>query len=224
MDKSFESNMTEFCYHALGALKKYDEDIKNRILKGNNSDFYSYDWKGIGIYSTIETILKYLIFINLLDKYRMWSEMSDYYKDSKEDGKLLDLGLHFGDINDESHEELILNVAVEMKWTKLTQDGHFYSNWLPTIKRDITKLCRCNPEYKYAEKYFMQFLFVEQDVFTNQFEEKLRTQLTEQCNAIIDRRTLKKRKIKLVFDDGFETLGRSDSDRYIFKILLWKID
>lgn len=223
MNKNFKSNMSEFCNHALDVLKKYDKNIKSRLVKGDYSDFYSYDWKGIGIYSTTEPILKYLIFTNLLDKYRMWSEMSDYYKDSKENGKLLDLGLYFGDVNNESDEELIPNVAVEMKWTKLTQDGYFYSNWLPSIKRDITKLCRCSPEYQYAEKYFMQFLFVKQDMFTNQFEEKLRTQLTEQCNAIIDHRTLKNRKIKLVFNNGFKTLGRSDSDMYIFKILLWKI-
>lgn len=158
--KNFESNMKTFCADALNVLKKYDYGIRDRITNGRYTDFYSVDWKGIGIASTTEPVIKYIIYTSLLHKYRMWSELKDYYNDGKEHGKLLDFGLYFGRESNSSDTELYPNVAVEMKWTKLTNKGFFYANWLQSIKRDTAKLSRCNPEYIEAEKYFMQFMFI----------------------------------------------------------------
>lgn len=133
MRKNLESNMLEFCKDALDMLEKYDNNINYRIKQGNYSNFYRGAWNGIGIFSTSETIIKHLIFTNLLDKYRMWPEMAYYYEGGKEDRKLLDLGLYFGDVSDNSDEELISNVAIVMKWAKLTQDGYFYGKLISDL-------------------------------------------------------------------------------------------
>ena len=213
MKKNHEQLIKEFCDDCLFVLKEYDEKIREKIINGVCADFYNNDYKGIGLYSVTEPILKYLIFTNLLDKYFMWSEYAGYY----ENGQLLDMGIYFGD-----EEEVEPNIAIEMKWTYITKEGYFYKNWENSIKTDLVKLHRCK---KISNKYFMQFMMIPVNHFNVGVDsDTLVKNLTDQCNDIIDHRIMWKKSVHLVYRNSFQTKGASLSDYYDFTILLWHIN
>ena len=156
----------------------------------------------------------------------MWSEWKDYYIKKGTSNKYLDLALHFGNNEElDKHECLIPNAAVEMKWTQLTKQGDIYKNWLPAIKADFEKLQRCNPLYKNkkTKKYFMQFAILKADLYEDKtFQKKIKDN-AETYKNIVHHGTFKEPCFKLLYNSGFDTFGLTESERYKFVILVWKV-
>lgn len=147
---------------AIEVLQNYDLQIRKKMLNGNNKNFYIYDAKGIGVYSITEPIIKFLIYTNLSDKYRMLSERTFY-----EDKKILDLALFYKHLSDDEIANLNVDwdpdIAIEMKWAGMMNDGNLYSGWLNQIKLDIEKM---NKLISIENKYFMLFTLIQYVLFS----------------------------------------------------------
>ncbi|MDD2482130.1 MAG: hypothetical protein PHC44_05690 [Lutispora sp.] len=159
---SIDAFMCHFCDDAIEVLQNYDLQIRKKMLNGNNKNFYIYDAKGIGVYSITEPIIKFLIYTNLSDKYRMLSERTFY-----EDKKILDLALFYKHLSDDEIANLNVDwdpdIAIEMKWAGMMNDGNLYSGWLNQIKLDIEKM---NKLISIENKYFMLFTLIQYVLFS----------------------------------------------------------
>ncbi|MBK5261715.1 MAG: hypothetical protein JJE17_03965 [Peptostreptococcaceae bacterium] len=210
-----DSFMCDFCDDAINVLKKYDSQINTKMLSGPNKNFYKYDAKGIGAWSITEPILKYLIYTNLVDKYKMLPER-DFYGDKR----LLDLAIFYKDITEEEINDDNVgwtpDVAIEMKWAGTRKDGNLYIGWLNQIKKDIVKM---NDLRDIENKYLMLF--------------NMNYDLSKIVNPLMhigtlydsmDKRKFKGKTIKLVYSNCFQTMDVKEEVNGRFYIHLYKIE
>jgi len=62
----------EFLEDCTIALEKWDLDVRMKILNSSYANtFYSEFWKGIGVWSITEPIIKFIIFTDLCGKYQI---------------------------------------------------------------------------------------------------------------------------------------------------------
>ena len=197
-----------FCKDAIKVIKQYNSEIYARLERKAVKEFYAEDWKGIGIYSITEPILKWIIFSNLCHKYRMSPECSNFYAD----GKLLDLCLYLTDDYEKAPD-----IAIEMKWAGFRNDKRPSAGWLKQMISDVTKLYQAKTP---SNKYFMQFAFISQSEWRN-LDEKIENTLTDFNNS---RKAHKFRNGKLEFltKERFLTTDNNDK-RVCFVMLVWKI-
>lgn len=188
------------------ALKGRDVALRTKLLNSAYSKgFYNNFWKGLGIRSITEPIIKFLIFSELCSKYQIISEDNSY-----NDSKLLDLALYIEPIDylDEQEAE----VGIELKWTKLTKNGRQYTRGIDSFLSDFNKMKKASNRHK----YIIQLAFAEKKIELNL------TEFNDQMSEIIDGRSIKKIRpnaIKIAYfptwDDSYETQN--------FVMVLWKL-
>lgn len=204
-----DEKFKEFCGDSLNVLKKYDEDIRNRIISGNVKEFYKLDHKGILLNSITEPILKYLIYSNLCNKYMMWSE-SPAYKTSEH----LDLAIYLEPTK--SADNLIYSdkaeIAIEMKWGGICKNDTFNKWTIKTVTSDSIKLRKS----KIQNKYFMQFISSDKQISNTAIEN-----ITDQIYKYIKSKRYKL-SLENVFCDYFISHD-SDDKEICFYIFAWKL-
>lgn len=200
----------DFCEDVFDLLKKENELINTKMTTGENAEFNSNEWRGLGMFSTTEPIIKWLIYRNLVDKYKMWSEDNWGYKGTK---RLLDLAL----ILDEAAGALTQDeyfrpdTAIELKWAGINKDGNFNVFSRNSIEKDIVKLA----DSTIKNKYFMQFMIADR--------ERISKGAIEDISLYFDKRSIKVSD-KPVFHKFFPTdAGTEEKKSYDFHIIVWKV-
>ena len=130
---------------------------------------------------------------------------------SYNDSKLLDLALYIEPI--EKLEDQIAEVGIELKWTKLTQQGRQYQNSFAKFLDDFSKIKNAfNPH-----KYILQLAIADINASIN-----IQT-LNEQVHEEVDGRSLRKFFPKAIKITSFLTLDQS-SHNHKFVMILWSIE
>ncbi|MGE5574810.1 MAG: hypothetical protein ACM3UL_01630 [Ignavibacteria bacterium] len=197
--------MLEFLNDASKALQYWDNYVRDKFLNSFHRDtFYKNYWKGLGTWSVTEPILKFFLYIELCNKYRIRPEDWVY-----NDSKLLDFGIYV----DKDEDSKIPEVAVEMKWVKFTQKGLLTSNSIQSMVNDFVKLKKVAS----PNKYIMQFAITEVGMKID--PRMLDNQMVEE----IDGRITKKYIPQVVGVKTFPTYLSDETDQRNFSIILWEI-
>jgi hypothetical protein len=75
--------VVQFVRDAKDILKHYDKKIYKNLKSSRYKDFYTEEWKGIGISGISETIIRFIISLELSLKYAIQSEIQ-YYRGSND--------------------------------------------------------------------------------------------------------------------------------------------
>jgi len=200
----------KFCGDAISAIERYDRELLYRLDNKAVKEFNKGYWRGIGIYSITEPIIKWIIFSKLCHKYRMYPECSAFYSDKK----LLDLAIYLKD----EYDEKTPDIAIEMKWATFRVDGRPSSFWLNQMINDVTKLYQ---EKKSSNKYFIQFAFMTREEWFN-MGTKIEKTINDFNNSSKERK-FKNGKISFLTKKRFITRNAADKP-IIFAMLVWKIE
>ncbi|MDR0406199.1 MAG: hypothetical protein LBH54_05290 [Clostridiales bacterium] len=199
--------LKKFCDDAIKAIKMYDKEISNNVNKRIVKDFYKDFWRGIGISSATEPVIKWIVFSKLCLKYKMWSECPCFYSDKKQ----LDLGIYLEDDYETP------DIAIEMKWAGFSADHRLFSNRLEHMINDVTKMYK--PKV-HSNKYFMQFAFINKNAWHNIDE------IIENVQNDFDNRTkshqFRNGKLSFFTKRKFLPADVEHKDVY-FVMLVWKI-
>lgn len=201
----YDRFMKRFLGDVSSVLQERDEYIRNKFLNSPDAaEFYKDRVKGIFTWSVTEPILKFLIFTELCDKYKMRPE-DNTYKDSK----LLDLSLFV----DEQNEENAAEIGVEMKWAGLTKKNLLTSASLQCLVDDFTKIKNSTT----SNNYLLQFLV------HNPTLEIIPEQLEEQVVMQYDKRSFRYFAPKVVGVEQFPIWLADETNSNVFSLLLWKV-
>jgi len=199
----------QFCVDAVRVLRKYDKELSNSLKQKAVKNFYKHDWKGIGIYSATEVVIKWIIYSKLCHKYRMYPESSKFYESDKQ---LLDLAIYLTD-----DYEKVPDIAIEMKWAGFRGDKRPFSNWLKQMINDVTKLYQAKVS---SNKYFMQFAFISREEWRS-IGEVIENTLNDFNNSSKAHR-FRNGKLSFLTKKKFLTENNEEKSVY-FAILVWKI-
>lgn len=202
---SYDVFMAEFLRDARTVLQEKDKYIRGKFLKSPEIDgFYKERAKGIATWSITEPILKFIIFTELCDKYKMRPEDTTY-----KSSELLDLSLFV----EEQDEVNPAEIGVEMKWAALTQRNLFASWSLENLMSDFVKIKKSTTTHN----YLLQFILhghekeIQPDVLENQIVSEY------------DGRSLRYFTPKLIGIEQFPTWISNETDVQMFSLLLWKV-
>lgn len=202
----YDTLMTEFLRDAKTALQEKDKYIRRKFLNSPEVDgFYKERAKGIATWSITEPILKFIIFTELCDKYKMRPEDCTY-----KSSELLDLALFV----EEQNEIEFAEIGIEMKWAVLTKKSLLVSSSLKSLKADFVKIKKSAT----AHNYLLQFILHEPSV-----EIQLET-LENQVVAECDGRSLRYFTPAIVGIEQFPTWLSNETDVQMFSLLLWKVN
>jgi len=204
--RHYDNIMKTFVRDVKRVLQEQDLHIRNKFLKSPAVDgFYKDRHKGIATWSTTEPILKYLIFTELCDKYKMRQE-DRAYKGSK----LLDLSLFI----DEENEWEPAEIGIEMKWAALTKNSRMTAGSLQCFVEDFVKI----KEAMATHKYLLQF--ATHDPCLEIHPENIEQQLLEVYNKL----SFRYFSLKGLCVEQFSILGSKEDEPVMFSLLLWKVE
>lgn len=186
-------------------LEKEDLCIRNKFIKSElASNFYKDRWKGIGTWSITEPIIKFIIFKELCDKYKIRPEDNAY-----NNSKFLDLAIYLDEENETNHAE----IGIELKWVSITKQSKMSSQSLQNFADDFVKI----KNSKTKNNYLMQFGFVDRDIEIDIC--KLENQVSEE----IDGRLLRKFVPMILAENDFTTWASNEYDLKKFILIMWKV-
>lgn len=201
----YDTLMTEFLRDAKTVLQEKDKYIRTKFLNSPEVDgFYKERAKGIATWSITEPILKFIIFTELCDKYKMRPEDCTY-----KNSELLDLALFV----EEQNELEFAEIGIEMKWAALTKKSLLASRSLKSLKADFVKIKKSAT----AHNYLLQFILHEPSIEVQL--ETLENQVASEC----DGRSLRYFAPAIVGIEQFSTWISNETDVQMFSLLLWKV-
>ncbi|MCR8644453.1 hypothetical protein NV379_17500 [Paenibacillus sp. N1-5-1-14] len=197
--------MRTFLLDMKQALMNWDERIRAQYLSSPYKDtFYKDYYKGIGTWSVTEPIIKFLVYVELLPKYKIRPE--DYAYSNK---KILDLAL-YTKLEDHSY---ISEIGIELKWARFKKNGLMYQASLQSLINDFVKMKALANEHKYFIQHAISDLGIVLDI------ENLNQQVLQQT----DGRLLRTYIPELIAIESFEIWGASRETKKNFNLCLWKI-
>ena len=196
-----KDKVINFCEDVKSILMEQDRYLYSQMMNEDVSKFYESDLRGLGLFSTTEPNIKYLIISKLCHKYMMWSEKK--YDSSR---KLLDLAILLDEENCKS-EFAEPDTAIEMKYGTVTRDGRLKERSI----NDFCKMKYC----KIRNKYFMQFFITDKDINNDVIQKELVSR--------IDRRSYKG-KYEIIYNKSFETDAGIENPKSRFHIVVWHIN
>ena len=203
---SYDALMIEFLRDAKTALQEKDKYIRGKFLSSPDvDDFYKERAKGIATWSITEPILKFIIFTELCDKYKMRPEDCTY-----KSSELLDLALFV----EEQDEIQSAEIGIEMKWAALTKKSLLASKSLKCLMADFNKIKKSAT----IHNYLLQFILHEAGVVIQ--SEALENQVVAEC----DGRSLRYFTPAIVGTEQFATWISNEADIKMFSLVLWKVN
>ena len=206
--------VAEFVRDAAEVLERHDERVYMNVLKSQHQDFYSEDWKGLGIGGVTEPIVRFLITSELCRKYRIWPEWQ-YRNGSKQRA---DIALFFGPPADkEGYWEP--DAIIEMKWANFRRrdEPGSFNNWaIGALQGDLEKLRYTGTD---GGKYVLQVAFVPEEVPVDLVS--LGTQVNDEVSGNLTRWW----EISLVEHAGFAThAGGNGKPDHRCLLLCWQLE
>lgn len=194
----------QFICDSKKALKKYDKKIYENLKTSKHHSFYADEWKGLGISGINETIIRFIITLELSSKYALESERQ-YCKGSR---RHADLTIWSDSSKDDP------DITVEIKWCGILQGaGANFSQWsIDRIEEDLRKL---RDFCKTQNKYILQIAFAPNSIDLS------KENLQQNVASALTKHITKKNSITIIAADKFKTAS-SDSTRY-FWLLCWRL-
>ena len=206
MPITYDETMRAFIKDVKVVLQEKDAYIRNKFLNSPEvNGFYKDRGKGIATWSVTEPILKFIIFTELCDKYKMRPEDSTY-----KSSELLDLALFV----DEQDEINPAEIGIEMKWAEFTKESLLTSGSLALLVEDFIKIKKSMT----ANNYLMQFILHKNSVEVNPLR------LEQQINDTYDRRSFRYYAPQVIGIEQFPTWVSNEKDTKTFTLLLWKVE
>ncbi|MDT3429259.1 hypothetical protein J2Z22_004860 [Paenibacillus forsythiae] len=200
-----ERFIKSFLIDVKNSLIKWDELIRNNYMDSMYKDnFYKEYGKGLDTWSVTEPILKFLIYIELLKKYKIRPEDHAY-----NDNKMLDFAL-YTELTDHCY---ISEIGIELKWAVFTKKGLLNQRSLQTLINDFVKMKELKNQYK----YFIQHSITDQKVIVNQ------DILNKQILNDVDGRLMRKYIPRVISIESFEVWGSNEEIKKNFNLCLWAI-
>ena len=197
----------QFVRDAKNALKQYDKKIHDNLASSNHRAFYADEWKGLGISGVNETIIRFLIAVDLSPKYAIESERQY----DKRRQRHVDLSIWTDSGKDDP------DIAIEIKWfNTLKPTGQdIFSQWsIDSITEDFRKLRNYS---KTPNKYVLQMAFVPKS------NTLTKTQLQRNMDSALTKHITKTNAIRIISAVKFKTLSEKDDKYYFFWLICWKL-
>jgi hypothetical protein len=203
--RNYDTIAKAFVQDAKRVLEEHDIHVRNKFFRSSEVDgFYKDRYKGIATWSTNEPILKYILFTELCDKYKMRPEDRAY-----NGAKLLDLSLFVDERNESNQAE----IGIEMKWAAITNKSLMTAGSLQCFVDDFVKI----KDAMATHKYLLQFAHHKPTVKIDPI--KIEQQIIEQK----DKRAFRYFSTKIISIEQFLTRGSNEEEQIMFSILLWKV-
>jgi hypothetical protein len=209
-----DRHVKNFIVDAKAILEKYDKKIHANITSFRQYEhFYREDeWKGIGFSGTTETIIRFLLSIELSRKYAIWPEMP-YDRSPK---KHADLGLFINP--KQSEEDAVADITIELKWCQVKKDKkafNFDQSSLNILEADLRKLRDFS---KSPNNYVLQMTFRPiLSIITRQTLEK-------SIKNSISGHITKNHHLRVISLESFKTCSTNPLKKdYAFWLICWKL-